>query len=95
MSAKSAARSGADSRSPGGYGTYNRGEGPLDDPDYSLSVSDLNSNMANSHLISATRGTTLTYSFRLMRNCSSLDDNCLHLWNMFNKVAFFTGRLTE
>ena len=58
MSAKSAARSGADSRSPGGYGTYNRGEGPLDDPDYSLSVSDLNSNMANSLLKSATRGTT-------------------------------------
>ena len=58
MSAKSAARSGADSRSPGGYGTYNRGEGQLDDPDYSLSVSDLNSNMANSLLKSATRGTT-------------------------------------
>ena len=54
---KSAGRSGGgDSRSPGGTGTYGRGEQPLDDPDYSLSVSDLNSNMANSLLKSATRG---------------------------------------
>ena len=56
-SAKSAGkRSGADSRSPGGNGTYGRGEGNLDDPDYSLSVSELNSNLGNSLLKSAARG---------------------------------------
>ena len=44
----------ADSRSP--TGTQGRHGEPLDDPDYSLSVSDLNSNMANSLLKSATRG---------------------------------------
>merc|ERR1712086_963269 len=56
-SAKSAGkRSGADSRSPGGTGTYGRGEGNLDDPDYSLSVSELNSNLGNSLLKSAARG---------------------------------------
>jgi len=49
---------GSNSKSPGGYtGTYNRHGEPLDDPDYSLSVSELNSNvdMANSLLKSATR----------------------------------------
>ena len=51
-------RSGAaDSRSP--TGTYGRnGEAPLDDPDYSLSVSELNSNMGNSLLKSAARDLT-------------------------------------
>ena len=48
-------RSGADSRSPGGTGQYGR-EGNLDDPDYSLSVSELNSNLGNSLLKSAARG---------------------------------------
>jgi len=48
-------RSGMDSRSPGGTGTYGR-DGNLDDPDYSLSVSELNSNLGNSLLKSAARG---------------------------------------
>ena len=37
-------------------GTYGRNGEPLDDPDYSLSVSELNSNLGNSLLKSATRG---------------------------------------
>ena len=58
-SAKSAGKKSraADSRSPDETGTYGRnGEQNLDDPDYSLSVSELNSNMANSLLKSAARG---------------------------------------
>jgi len=48
---RSAGRSWHDSRSPGHTGTQGRGgEPPLDDPDYSLSVSELNSNMGNSLL---------------------------------------------
>lgn len=43
----------ADSRSPGTHGK--NGE-PLDDPDYSLSVSEMNSNMGNSLMKSAARG---------------------------------------
>ena len=45
-------------RSPGRgtTGTYDRNGEPLDDPDYSLSVSELNSNLGNSLLKSATRG---------------------------------------
>ena len=54
-SGKSAGRSGAESRSPGG-GTVTNGQ-PLDEQDYSLSVSELNSNMGNSLLKSAARGT--------------------------------------
>jgi len=44
----------ADSRSP--TGTHGRNGEPLDDPDYSLSVSELNSNMGNSLVKSAARG---------------------------------------
>lgn len=40
----------------GTNGTYGRHGEPLDDPDYSLSVSELNSNLGNSLLKSATRG---------------------------------------
>ena len=42
----------ADSRSP----TVGRNGEPLDDPDYSLSVSEMNSNMGNSLMKSAARG---------------------------------------
>jgi hypothetical protein len=44
----------ADSRSP--TGTHGRNGEPLDDPDYSLSVSELNSNMGGSLMKSAARG---------------------------------------
>lgn len=56
QSAKSQGRrSGAvDSRSP--TGTHGRNGEPLDDPDYSLSVSELNSNMGNSLMKSGARG---------------------------------------
>ena len=48
----------AESRSPtGGTQTHGRNGGdPLDDPDYSLSVSEMNSNMGNSLMKSAARG---------------------------------------
>lgn len=61
LSAKSIGRRsgghGPDSRSPDRPGTHARSgvDGHLDDPDYSLSVSELNSNLGNSLLKSNSR----------------------------------------